>query len=196
MDGENNGKPLLKWMIWGKPTIFRNIHICVCFSGWKDASKDTGYTTNWSQNLVAFDLWSSHSRHRLRQGKQQFSAPQTTEPRDRINLELEMYIKVKSNQSQDALLVWMHNFKRISCLFISCIWVAQRLAANGLQFQAILVAEPIGLKHPPTVILGLNIAQLRQWYFLGMMTSSWCWVVYCSRHLIPENEVFGCFPIH
>lgn len=48
----------------------------------------------------------------------------------------------------------LHNFKRISCLFISCIWVARRLAANGLQFQAILVAEPIGLKHSPTVILG------------------------------------------
>jgi len=26
-DGENNGKPYKKWMIWGKPTIFGNIHI-------------------------------------------------------------------------------------------------------------------------------------------------------------------------
>ena len=27
MDGENNGETLLKWMIWGKPTIFGYIHL-------------------------------------------------------------------------------------------------------------------------------------------------------------------------
>ena len=29
MDGEKNGKPLLKWMIWGENPIFGNIHIAL-----------------------------------------------------------------------------------------------------------------------------------------------------------------------
>ena len=46
MDGENNGKTVLKWMILvGKPTIFGNIHIYRSFGAYQSPNLTEGTAT-------------------------------------------------------------------------------------------------------------------------------------------------------
>ena len=47
MDGENNGKPYYKWMIWGEnPTIFGNTHMDFMYQESKGGKNPPKYWTS------------------------------------------------------------------------------------------------------------------------------------------------------